>query len=107
MLWWTALLASVRRKTLRERLDEKTEAAKRALGAKVYDSYPEDPDHEDRDEYWVQVVTRGPSGRFMVERLQLRWPLAMTNMKSDNARDRLLDALADALFRLRDRKARL
>jgi hypothetical protein len=105
--WWAGLLATVRRKTPRERFEEMTETAKRRIGAQIYDSYPSDPEHEDRDEYWVQIVTRGPNGRFMVERLQLQWPLALTDMKSERARDRLLNELTDAFFRLRDRKAQL
>lgn len=86
---------------IRERFEEATEAAKKRMAGQLYDPYP---DARERDEYWAQVVTRGPDGKFIVERLRLRWPLEMTDMRSQRARDRLLGELVEAFFRVRERK---
>lgn len=103
---WLILLFGPSFRDRRDRLAE--EARQRAIReGRIY----EPPDRAAREvlgdypRYWINISTKGPDGRLLVEPVQLAWPLALTNVDRVEGQYRLLREVLAAYKVLRARRA--
>lgn len=107
--WLRDLIAWFTGDTFRERHDRLTEEARKRAAAegRLYEppgrSAPEVLG--DYAHYWINISTKGPDGRLLVEPVRLAWPLELTDIGNRRAQSRILREVLGAYQRLRERRA--
>lgn len=104
---WLALLFGPTFRDRRDRLAD--EARQRAIReGRIY----EPPDRAAREvlgehpHYWINISTKGPDGRLLVEPVKMAWPLALSDVDRVPAQARIATEVIAAYKRLRERRAK-